>query len=866
MLNSEKFAALLKTLGHPVGPQGPSCPLHNNPSGTLRYQDSALLPGGLFITCTHPRCGFQGGVMDLVARVKKCRPQDIAHMFMPGTELQIFFEGSGNQGADQAFVKSELDRLEIHHRAQDYLESCKSEFLNNYSCRQFLVARGVKEDLLSRLPCGSPVPNAPDRLVSCVPTKHTGNFILMPYVASGITVGVTVYDIRDASRRHHCLESQVPGIFLESLVTADADSLTVCCDELDAMVLMTKISDVGCKGLNPVAVSDSQALAQRPGLRSITLLGHAGKPASLSYVMQFLRLAGLQVFIVALPGELSTVSPTKLRKIFEGRLDAWKWLAAKVITTGQQEGIEGLSIQLVALGLDAKEKGLLITGLRELGASYMIVEAVKTARSACLVKNWGSLRVQRTFAGYEQLMPVTRKLSNFIMIVNYITGETENKIFSVTVKTSRPGCPGYDMAIPASELKTRDGLRLAHLVWNRLIELGVNFEPYAAGLSEADWLTMVRMFDGAEYKAQSRIMGIEGSYVRYPEMRVNLATGHAALCDRLPGLPAITEAYSRVRGDVQDHKLVKALHGQHDAALESLLGVLGHVLSETARSSRPGYVPTHLMIPYTTPETVSDAVLDQVTAMLGDSGVLEIPETGAQQRKFLESCKSLGSLPVICRARDSIMDFARKLNNARQSMVIMYPASGLRRLGKINRVYYMSEITLQDHLELAPEVLDMMRQRWASWLGETYRANLGAETPAIAWLETFCGSCSEYLFSTEPFNHTSCDDLQRFKANLVLLWNKELITLGKGRKLTAATDVGSRESQMVRISQGSLKRSMEAYGIKLNWELVFSQLVDSGLWSYTREQYMVSAAVWQDMTKDNCGFRLITSTDLSATA
>lgn len=879
MLNSEKFAVLLKELGRPVDTSGAlSCPLHSQPLGTLYFHPNDILPGGFHAVCTHPKCGFSGSVLDLASAVKKRTIQEVSQMFTPGNPLHgLFFESSGNDASDVDYVRFEVIRSEEHCRAAEYLLRGKSAFMNNSMARQFLVGRGIKEDLLQKLMCCNPVPNAPDRLAGCMPVRMQDNYVVLPYLSAGVTTDVVIYDIRDGSRSQHSLENKSRGIFLsEFLPRTGVKNITVCHSDLDAMVLLTKISDVGAAGINPVAVIDPESVLQLPSLESITLLSHSDTPAPLSHVLDYLRLSPtLKISVAGLVGPLNVVSSTKVRKIFEGSMDGWTWMASRINAIARDEGLERLTAQLTSLGLARPEKSMILEKLQELGiTNSMLMQEVRNARPACLTRDCGSIRIKRTFAGYEQILPCSRILSNFILIVNYYTGEPDSKVLAATIKTARPNCPGYDITIPVKTLMTKDGNKIMHLIWNRLIELGVKFDAYALSTMDIDWFTVVRIFDGADYKAQSRLIGIEGHCINYPGMKVNLAAGTITMADVLPNLPDIVmQSYGLVAGAERDISLPARLHAHKDDAVDSFLGIMGHVLHETSRAAKPGYRPRHLLIPYTLSESITDVMLGQLNFVLGGGNqVLEIPGDPKLQKQFFARQRLLGRLPVIFRASTIVDQLPRYLNQAHHSMVVMYPATQLPRKDRIANAYYLSEIMIQDHYELSHEVLEMLRARWASMLIATYSAELASDMPALSWMDKFCGGLPDsYLFTAEPFNNGDTNDYDQFLEALAHMAEMKTLTIAPddvsfSSAKRAATDVGFYKGNYVKIQPGALWKVMRQQGLELPWNKISSLMTANGAWVENSHYRQIPIPAWDLLVCKSYKLRMLTSEDLVKTA
>ena len=637
MVNSEKFAVLLKELGRPADASGTyDCPVHAGHPGTLTFRPGPLLPGGFHAVCTYPRCGFSGSILDLVAASRKQSIHEAAQAFLPGMPLYgMFFTSFGTNISDTDLVRFEVIRAESHKGAADYLVQARDAFMNSPILRRFLTDKGIKEDVFPQLQCCAPCPNAPDRLSKAMPAKDMEYKLVLPYMSGGLATDLAVCDVRDGARTTYHLEKQPMGIFLAHLVPYGAASVVVCPTELDAMVLLTKTASVGARKINPVALMDPSALDQLDRLQSATILSHADRPLFPASLMPYLRLGGsLGISVVELPGTLEAVAPIRVARIFEAGVEAWAWLASRIGRIAVEGGLAELTSSLAAMGLGKAEKSILLDRMEALGLkSTLVMEEVRNARPACLVRTCGSVDIRRSFSGYEQVLPCSRRLSNFILIVNYITGETRSKVFVATVKTDVPGCPGYDISIPMNELCTRDGTRVAHLVWERLLELGVKFNAYASSVADTDWATIVRMFDGADYKEQSRLVGIEGSAVRYPAMRVNLAGGSVTLAEPLANLPPIImQSYSRVSGRRSPGPLLESLHARRDDVVDSFLGMMGHVLYETARAAKvAGYVPRHLLMPCSAPESLTENMLDKLGFMLG--GVQEVPLLSPQVLK-----------------------------------------------------------------------------------------------------------------------------------------------------------------------------------------------------------------------------------------
>ena len=727
MNNYEKISELLRHLGAPGSKQNPdeiyNCPLHPARLGTLKFSESAILPGGFFASCSYPKCRFRGSVAELAATARKAPLAEALTLFAPGGPLYLmFFQGTGNEASDKDVLRYEFSVLETSKKIWEYLDKGRQEFLNLQKARMYLVSRGVRESLLAELGCSLLHDNVPDVLLPLLPQKNRKAYMAVPASLHGIVTELALHNLDSGERKTVEINGRARGVFLEHMIPQDCKSVMICASEIDAMILHGKIREAGCSRSIPVALAGPSAL---DGM-SATMIGHTGNILQPGAVLAQLRAASGDVRVLQLQTPLRELSSSRLSRMLDTADKPWPWIASSLLHTYSSDGLEVVSGQLGGMGLSSEEKTELSRAMSILcPANSMLLREIRNSRPACLVKSYGPARIKRGPAGYEQMSPVVQQLSNFSIVANYYIESPTGKLMAATVKTDAPGCPGYNVLLPVKSLATKNGDAIAYLIWERLLELGAEFSPYAGSPVGIDWFNMVRIFDIVKLKSSARLLGMRKPFLIYPRARLILDSGACSACEPVPGLPGlVTEAYSEIR--LSEHGA--GIPAGENARL--LVGIMGHMMRETAAAAlSTDYVPRHLLIPYALSDSPAESMIRQLSWVTGGlETILEVPESRQACGKFFQEAAGMPGLPVMCKARELPERFASRLNSARNSFIVLYPEQMARALRRVINCCYMDN-PVEEGSMMSQDALTRLRDSWLPNMAATLSAVARTQQP-----------------------------------------------------------------------------------------------------------------------------------------
>lgn len=762
MDNFDNSVKLLAYLGSEQG----TCPLHRSRTGTLHFLPGPALSGEFLVLCTDPRCRFQGSVIDLVAAARDCSLPEAMGAFLPGGPLHaLFFPAYGGTNETEN-LRTEAMRCEDRRKVTAYLEASRIQLLNSSRVRSWFAAQGVKDGAVDGTGTGmAGGAEVPYRLAAAIPDRHLDTVIMLPYTSGGVVTDLVLIDTDDGSRQVKSLGMSAPGLFMEGVLDRPVtESVVVCRDEIDALVLRSKAEDVGMAGINPVSALDARALLQLHGLKRVTLLSSASRPLQPSSIMPYLRLRHLETRVLELGVLPVQLQPSGLRRVLNDAGNAWQWLVRTLNSVSATDGLEAVSRQIQALGLFQEDKTRILSEMAVCGiVNALLADEIRNARSTCAIQNFGKVQIRRTLAGYAQMAPVEKDLTDFIITLNYVTGDIADRVYSATVHTAGQGHPAYDILLREKDLVHKDGNRFYRLISNKLLEHGVKPGSFAADPVNIDWRNLIYMFDNPEFIRQTRLVGVDGDIVRLPGVRINLAAGSARSAEFLATLPAeVLSAYGSIgSGGRFSADMVRKICATSDRSLLTFMGLLGHVLVEVCRAAK-GLRPKHLVIPYAAPDGGTESLVGQLNWMMGTTTA--VPELTARPQVFFQNCTGFNRLPVLCMSRNQVPRLNERLNTAKSSLVMLYPSEAIRPGSAFSNSYFLAELGEQDYAAPASDVQDLLRACWPAMLKATYDVfdTVGAGMPAVSWLAHFGGVKSQDLFSQELAGQVSDDEAYHF--------------------------------------------------------------------------------------------------------
>ena len=683
----------------------------------MTVADSPVLPGGLHITCPHPRCRFSGSVVNLVERARNVPPPEAMSLFLAGGPLHGLFFAFATSGLPESdFIKYELSRSESQKKVLNYFIDSHQLFMDDTGARNFVFLKGVKEDHFQQFQCGVPSVQVPDELCTVVPQKDRQDLIMFPYSVTGTITQLAFHSMTTGNRSVAQVDPSVQGVFCpRPLHEMDAHTLIICFDEFDAMTLHCKLKEIALAGYAAISALGTPSLECIPPDAKILLLSHSDSrlhPEAAIAIRRARPAADIRVLGLGVP--LLQLASMKLRQVFDGSVDTWRWIVDSLAATYANDGLDRLSCILASMGLSPLDKINLLDTAAEAGIQEgLFMEEIRLARPVCMIRKYGNMSIKRTFSGYEQTEPLARKLSNFILIVNCISGDSDKKIVCATVKTPAPSCPGYEINIPVESLMTPNGSRMATLIWDRLVEQGSTFNPFAENLVSVNWFDLIRQFDGAIFKDSSRLIGVSEGMIRFPGRRISTTNMTDTVSDCPPGLSEGTlDLYRKVGGNQHSRADIKSLL-KSDSPVILVLGLLAGSLYECVRHSMDtqGYTPRHIIVPCTARGSSGELAVRQLNWIFaGDEEPESVPAAGNALRAFTKLRKETNGLPLVCQAHEPLRTLGSGcLKYVKGPVVLVHPVANMQYLNRIQAAYFINDGDMPGSREVCQDTLLSLR-------------------------------------------------------------------------------------------------------------------------------------------------------------
>jgi hypothetical protein len=662
-MNNVDVKRLLTRLGvdkQKLTDTGPyTCPLH--PNSKRKHLWASCTPNtGVYFRCSAPRCNFVGSAVELVQAVRKITVEEAMELFRPGEELHDTLSYTGNASFQEDMYQTSLLDIRLQGEALTYLKECQRGISQKgFHMATRLQMYGLSPRAVSESDCGMLMPQIPDSLKALRNLNSNRDYLIFPYFSGNLLTCLGVFDPIENSTEYHNIDGDTQyGIFMEKKLSWPAvDSITVCADEVDALILFGKSYNAAKMKPNPVAVRSPEALAAIPRLNQLNLLCHPDKPLTIHDVANYRnalkKVDGLQVGVIDLSTPLRKTRSTRLKHRLDKPTPVWEWVAERAEVM-YAEGRDKFMAEMVTAPISEKDRDSVLAILEESDADPNLITDMQHIVCTTLDRMLGDVRVRRTPNGYRKVEPENRPISNFSIYVDYYTdGGKEGKIVVGSIKIEGDH-KLYPFRLPANVFML-SGKRIAAAVWDVLIERGCASIPIAHDLPGVDWFTLARVFDEAPFIKSVTSLGLDkDGDLNFTHFSLNTETYGLSEVETTVGiLDKVLNHYSQIECG-RDYNLdcFKELLESSNPAKLAVAGVFGHILHQLAASIQVRDLPAkHLCFSSVVGgNSVWESVFKQSMRLFsGSSGAPTLPNLPGHFLAFDRDYRLLGNLPIFCR-------------------------------------------------------------------------------------------------------------------------------------------------------------------------------------------------------------------------
>jgi hypothetical protein len=735
-LSPTAFLTRLGVSASDIPESGPMpCPLHPETGFSLSYRRSEVLPGRVMFSCNRHGCGFSGSMFDLAAAALKKDMKDIFKMFDKDGPL---YNTLLRAGADPLKYRAMLDTAMVdssqQHELRRYIDKCrgrlKTHTLLATQCEKF----GIKEDALRLLPAGMLLHPAPECLRELDGKEYGKNdeYLVLPYTMDGMITAVGVRHPGTNEGRIHYVPGLPPyGVFMEeSMNKDDRSKIMLTSNEMDAMALFAKSSDLTLTRISPVTLLSPGSLGRLKGVTVALAVGHLGSRISLPAMLELGRNEGVDIRVVSLGTELVNMVNTVIPGLHASSTPMLDWAANELKRVASESSEDAAACLVVDAMLPDGEKHRLLKALVRAGMKPETVAAIRSAAAhACDIK-YGETTIRRTSQGYWLRYPEVKRLTNFILYLSSITQDSGgNKFMNCVVQPDTDQDKTCTVEIPFNKMSTGHALA-EHLT----IEMGrqnCDFKPWAEALpskSINNYRLLAMQFDKIRYEEQSGSLGVYGGTITYPRVKADPDLPDARSSGIVRGLcPEAVQQYAGVAYSNTDPRPVLAsLLTTDNMAVAAFTGTIAHMLQQTvAAYCNPGtYVPRHLILPNALRvSSMWSGLMRQaysVPAGTGE-GMLFVRDSASDIRNAHSTLDSLNRLPAMVQCMENGDEIVNLTKRARSSLVILAQSRTADKLNAGNGCYFSREDvslleTMTGPVEVPETIVEELRAGWVPML------------------------------------------------------------------------------------------------------------------------------------------------------
>ena len=417
----------------------------------------------------------------------------------------------------------------------------------------------------------------------------------------------------------------------------------VCFDEVDLLTLHGRAHLAPNKRDRPVALLEPSDVS---ALSSAAVVEHAGRTWPDTRLADlWLRSEGRLMF-VELRHHLKETESHHATRLMDRTVPMEGRLARSLAATLSVEGDDAALAALCAMALPPDLAERLAKA-----CSGRLAELCRRAPELAASVVVGEHTLVRGAHGYYQITKGVRtRLTNFVMRVECYARDAEERLLMIG-KLRMADSPDGErhVELPVSSLK-RDGIKVAHSIWETLLESTPDAKPYALTPKGMDLLGVVRAFDSAPLKARAGKLGADKDSVTLPWLR--LSEGKVERFELEPSVaPTIWRHYAAARSTDGGLDAARAIAKTLDRGSSALLSLLAHVAHQTAARTAPDATVRHLIVPCNNDGTWDNLFTKLRLTLSGSSEPVILPSSGLELKNALVKYQSSSNLPLVATYR-----------------------------------------------------------------------------------------------------------------------------------------------------------------------------------------------------------------------
>ena len=887
---------LLTVLGVPAEERDSRycCPLHQRESFTLAFLENTILPCGYRVKCTDPKCGFDGTVFDLIAKVTDKARSEVMSMFLPeGMLHDTFIRSTHNRGHDRAVIEDYMIAMQNDKVLRNYLIDCKKGLMECNELRASLSKFGVQENYIRHMMCGKYDQLMPDGLGIDPPKAGKTENLICPYTCGGMVTGFVVVDPDNGFRNEVSVQADADkyGIFQEEAFVEDV--VYDCPDELTAMLVRSKFLEFTDKPSGAMCFRTHEALSNLDDAVTVRMISSPDR------LLSFTRSATYWMYlrdkkdvrVVELPRKIIGSTGVNLSKLLKVDVSLDDWLVDHLDKVNHKSGHVEVTKLVSAVGLRKKDKSDLMKLLKEAGHDDpLFLQAIRRAKLAGSIMQYDGIRIRRNATTYANVSRGNKVISNFVFFADTVTDDPQGKKVVIgRVKVDDPNIPPFPASFRTSELVTPYGSKVTEKLWGQAKEQGVNF-PFSASMIQGGptWFNVLTSFDDPEFKRSVAALGSqdEGT-LSLPNVRIDFTAGTMSDGGYMYGVEPMAEAmYSEVRNvAAYDPEVLKVLLESDNPTAKRVCALLGHVVHQLVTSAMLGskYVPRHLVLPYSVAEDTWYNVLGQLGCILGGNPrPVLVPSSATELNAVIKSNQQLETLPGIYLSRSEpnkkTLDW---MFSSKNSIVIGVPSKGVIPLSREDVTYLMyDEEDSVGHKDLLNhEVMNSVRDALPHVLVHASgEVDVGIDTDpnvlpvhrGLRWLADFCeAKLPEIDFViSDYYSIAKRNGLELFAHAMAKEFAESQVEISETRgEYNHEGDryIGYYRKEMVVFNTRRSIECLRKQGVEFNSTYLREQCIERGwMRSKQREDIPLSREFWDSYVKP-LKSTVLTKTDLKLT-
>lgn len=755
------------------------CPIHNDyrsrtNSRTLHVSTDPEL--GLILRCSSNKCAYVGDAVSTLARVRGIKASSAVVKFQDGEEFEGALYPISSRPMDAARINVYKSELSEHQEIIDFMAAAES-YAASYTgpLRTALSSTNVRYESLIGSGCG--VANSkflrsgvklPAKLKYHI-KELSNDVLILPYYHAHVLTGVTLYSPIEDTCTHVKLRKSHCGLMLSEHFSWPRVNRLICVeDAVEAVKLNSKLKSVSPTPMNVTRPLHPSSVSHMNGLEEVLLLDTKGSPLTFADALPYARLADeshLEVTVCKLASnrDVASMGARDLRNTLNDtrtHVCVWAYLAHELYQGFDIDGIRGVHDILSFAKITLTEQRILLGRLEEFEVEEAIIDSVKSAPCRADDVQLGSCIYQRNVDHYVVAAPSHRILSDFAVYLDYITSDEKGDLVYVgKVRTMIQDEPLYPVSIAAKSLGSRGKANnLGTLIWNQIKQQGSQARVFCEPVDSSDWATLIRAFDDAPFiPAASALGGDEAGVFHLPQGSIKTFTGNI-IRTGATGLAvpaAITSMYKLIppTNGAEDLSALKQLLSFDSASTIPYITFLASVAANAAAMKHDGgYIPQHIILPYTGKLSLWSDDLRRISAAIGGTPALHKPVEATVGRY-----QGLGTLPLLCNYSSSLVN---AIYTSTIPIIALMPekavGSAFTNVANVTVVTPDSQSIRGEHVELSPKAVEHITN-CTTWAVNAC-ATLGELSDINTIITTAIGRLYESLELSIPVSIHRCFD------------------------------------------------------------------------------------------------------------